>query len=98
MKVTIDAKKDKMSTKTQVTEQEQRQLHRKLIAKLSGLFAANIGDMTKLTAMNVAIDFCVASLVYMFKSTNTIADLKGKVIGDEVARRIDELVNADSKA
>ena len=53
--------------------------------------------MTKLTAMNVAIDFCVASLVYMFKSTNTIADLKGKVIGDEVARRIDELVNADSK-
>ena len=97
MKVTIDAKKDKMSTKTQVTEQEQRQLHRKLIAKLSGLFAANIGDMTKLTAMNVAIDFCVASLVYMFKSTNTIADLKGKVIGDEVARRIDELVNADSK-
>jgi hypothetical protein len=86
-----------MSTKTQVTEQEQRELHRKLIAKLSGLFAANIGDMTKLTAMNVTIDFCVASLVYMFKSTNTIADLKGKVIGDEVARRIDELVNADSK-
>ena len=86
-----------MSTKTQVTEQEQRGLHRKLIAQLSGLFAANIGDMTKLTAMNVAIDFCVASLVYVFKSTNTIADLKGKVIGDEVARRIDELVNADSK-
>lgn len=97
MKVTIDEKKDEMSTKTQVTEQEQRGLHRNLIAKLSGLFAANIGDMTKLTAMNVAIDFCVASLVYMFKSTNTIADLKGKVIGDEVARRIDELVNADSK-
>lgn len=86
-----------MSTKTQVIEQEQRELHRKLIAKLYGLFAANIGDMTKLTAMNVAIDFCVAALVYMFKSTNTIADLKGKVIGDEVARRIDELVNADSK-
>jgi hypothetical protein len=86
-----------MSKKNQVTEQEQRELHRDLIAKLSGLFAANIGDMTKLTAMNVAIDFCVASLVYMFKSINTIADLKGKVIGDEVARRIDELVNADSK-
>ena len=97
MKVTIDAKKDKMSTKTQVTEQEQRGLHGKLIAKLSRLFAANIGDMTKLTAMNVAIDFCVASLVYMFKSTNTIADLKGEVIGDEVARRIDELVKANGK-
>ena len=86
-----------MGTRTRGTEQEQRGLHRKLIAQLSGLFAANIGDMTKLTAMNVAIDFCVASLVYVFKSTNTIADLKGEVIGDEVARRIDELVNADSK-
>lgn len=86
-----------MSTKTQVTEQEQRGLHRKLVATLSGLFAANIGDMTKLTAMNVAIDFCVASLAYVFKSTNTIANLKGEVIGDEIARRIDELVNAESK-
>ena len=45
----------------------------------------------------VDIDFCVASLVYVFKSTNTIADLKGEVVGDEVARRIDELVNTDSK-
>ena len=35
-----------MSTKTQVTEQEQRGLHRKLIAQLSGLFAANIGEST----------------------------------------------------
>lgn len=81
-----------LTSETQRSDDEQRELHRMLVQKLSSTFAQNIGDMTKPTAMNVAIDFCVATLVYIFQSTNTIPDLKGKVVGDEVTRRINELV------
>jgi hypothetical protein len=77
---------------SEVTDEEQKELHKGLVQELTVIYSREIGDMTKLTAMNVAIDFCVAALVHVFQSTNTIKDLEGKTIGSAITGRIDALV------
>ena len=74
-----------------VTEAQQKQLHADTVGKLAQLFAEISGETTFITAMNIAIDFTVATLIYIFKSAGALDKLSGRVIGDEVARRINEL-------
>lgn len=72
-------------------DEEQKKLHDEMVVELSGLFAQKVGDMTLQTAMEVATNFYVAAMVHLFHSTGKLGELKGKTVGDEVSRRINEL-------
>jgi len=72
-------------------DEEQKKLHVAMVAELSGMFAQKVGDMTLGTAIEVATNFYVATMVHLFHSTGKLGELKGKVVGDEVSRRINEL-------
>lgn len=72
-------------------DEEQKKLHDAMVVELSGLFTQKVGDMTLGTAMEVATNFYVAAMVHLFHSTGKLGELKGKVVGDEVSRRINEL-------
>ena len=72
-------------------DEEQKKLHDAMVIDLSGLFAQRVGDMTLSTAMEVATNFYVAAMVHLFQSTGKLGELKGKTVGDEVSRRINEL-------
>ena len=78
-------------TKQEPTLEEQQQLHAATVSKLSQVFAENIGDMTLETAINVAIDFAAASLIYVFRSTGKLGVLRPNVVVAEFARRLGKL-------
>lgn len=72
-------------------DNEQKQLHANTVSKLTAVFAESIGDMTLETAMNVAIDFSVAALVYVFRSVGKLPMMKPNVVAAEFARRLGEI-------
>ena len=72
-------------------DEEQKKLHDAMVIDLSGLFAQRVGDMTLSTAIEVATNFYVAAMVHLFHSVGKLGELKGKTVGDEISRRINEL-------
>ena len=72
-------------------DEEQKKLHAAMVAELSGMFAQKVGGMTLGTAIEVATNFYVVTMVHLLHSTGKLGELKGKVVGDEVSRRINEL-------
>lgn len=72
-------------------DEEQKKLHNALVVDLSSMFAQKVKDMTLSTAMEVATNFYVAAMVHLFHSAGKLGELKGKTVGDEVSRRINEL-------
>lgn len=71
--------------------EEQKKLHDAMVMDMAGIFAQKVGDMTLQTAMEAATNFYVAAMVQLFQSTGKLGELKGKTVGDEVSRRINEL-------
>lgn len=69
-------------------------MHKDAVGRLAQLFAEISGEATFTTAMSIAIDFAVATLIYIFKSAGVLDKISGRAIGDEVARRINELKKA----
>lgn len=70
---------------------EQQKLHKQTVEQLSVVYANAIGEMTLSTAMNVSIDFAVASLLYAFTVTGKIEMLDSEVISREIASRIEQM-------
>lgn len=75
----------------QPTDKTQQQLHSEMVSRLSQVYAKQIGDMTLETALNVSIDFAVASMIYVFKSTGKLGTLRPNVVAAEFARRLGEM-------
>ncbi len=72
-------------------DEEQKRLHNAIVMEMAGIFAQKVGDMTLQTAMEAATNFYVAAMVQLFQSTGKLGELKGKTVGDEISRRINEL-------
>lgn len=70
---------------------EQQKLHKQTVEQLSVVYANAIGEMTLSTAMNVSMDFAVASLLYAFTVTGKIKMLDSEVISREIANRIEQM-------
>ena len=72
-------------------EDNQKKLHDDAVHKLSGAFAEMLEGMKMFTALEALTNFYVSEMVRILLSVEEMDVLNGKVIGAEVAERIENL-------